>query len=320
MTPSSSVPLPQELTLAEMSDVQIRAIVGELIKANRDLKELNSKLSDAQSKLIQSEKLASIGQLAAGVAHEINNPIGFIFSNFGTLEQYLEDLFQMLDAYEQAEASVSDSAALARIRSLKADLDIDYLKEDIPNLMRESRDGIQRVRKIVQDLKDFSRVDARQEWESVDLHAGIDSTLNIVNNEIKYKADVVKHYGALPEVQCLPSELNQVFMNLLVNAAHAITAERGTITISTGVDGPNVWVEVADTGAGIAQENLKRIFDPFFTTKPVGKGTGLGLSLSYGIVQKHSGRMEVHSELGVGTRFRITLPIKHEEAATQPAA
>ncbi|MBO0940266.1 ATP-binding protein [Acidovorax temperans] len=313
-------PLPHEMTLAEMSDAQIRAIVGELIKANRDLKELNSKLSDAQSKLIQSEKLASIGQLAAGVAHEINNPIGFIFSNFGTLEQYLEDLFQMLDAYEQAEASMSDGAALARIRSLKADLDIDYLKEDIPNLMSESRDGIQRVRKIVQDLKDFSRVDARQEWESVDLHAGIDSTLNIVNNEIKYKADVVKHYGALPEVQCLPSELNQVFMNLLVNAAHAITAERGTITISTGVEGRNVWVEVADTGAGIAQENLQRIFDPFFTTKPVGKGTGLGLSLSYGIVQKHSGRMEVHSELGVGTRFRVTLPIQHEEAATQPAA
>ena len=320
MTHTGLSPLPQDLTLAEMSDVQIRAIVGELIKTNRDLKEVSSKLSDAQSKLIQSEKLASIGQLAAGVAHEINNPIGFIFSNFGTLEQYLEDLFQMLDAYEQAEASVSDGAALARIRSLKADLDIDYLKEDIPNLMRESRDGIQRVRKIVQDLKDFSRVDARQEWESVDLHAGIDSTLNIVNNEIKYKADVVKHYGALPEVQCLPSELNQVFMNLLVNAAHAITAERGTITISTGVEGPNVWVEVADTGAGIAQENLKRIFDPFFTTKPVGKGTGLGLSLSYGIVQKHSGRMDVHSELGVGTRVRITLPIKHEEAATQPAA
>ena len=320
MTHTGLSPLPQDLTLAEMSDVQIRAIVGELIKTNRDLKEVNSKLSDAQSKLIQSEKMASIGQLAAGVAHEINNPIGFIFSNFGTLEQYLEDLFQMLDAYEQAEASVSDGAALARIRSLKADLDIDYLKEDIPNLMRESRDGIQRVRKIVQDLKDFSRVDARQEWESVDLHAGIDSTLNIVNNEIKYKADVVKHYGALPEVQCLPSELNQVFMNLLVNAAHAITAERGTITISTGVEGPNVWVEVADTGAGIAQENLKRIFDPFFTTKPVGKGTGLGLSLSYGIVQKHSGRMEVHSELGVGTRFKITLPLKHEEAATQPAA
>ncbi len=297
--------------LAEMSDEQIRSIAGDLLKANKDLQELNSKLSDARSKLMQSEKLASIGQLAAGVAHEINNPIGFIFSNFGTLEQYLDDLFQMLDAYEKAEPHIGDGNTLARIRQLKAELDIKYLKEDIPNLMGESRDGIQRVRKIVQDLKDFSRVDARQEWESVDLHAGIDSTLNIVNNEIKYKADVVKHYGPLPEVQCLPSEMNQVFMNLLVNAAHAIPAERGTITISTGVDGANAWVEVADTGAGIAPENLQRIFDPFFTTKPVGKGTGLGLSLSYGIVQKHGGRMEVSSELGVGTRFRITIPIHH---------
>ena len=316
MTHTGLSPLPQELTLAEMSDVQIRAIVGELIKANRDLKELNSKLSDAQSKLIQSEKLASIGQLAAGVAHEINNPIGFIFSNFGTLEQYLEDLFQMLDAYEQAEASMSDGAALARIRSLKADLDIDYLKEDIPNLMRESRDGIQRVRKIVQDLKDFSRVDARQEWESVDLHAGIDSTLNIVNNEIKYKADVVKHYGALPEIQCLPSELNQVFMNLLVNAAQAMGKERGTITIRTGVQGERVWLEFADTGCGIPKEAQSRIFDPFFTTKPVGKGTGLGLSLTYGIVQKHNGHISVRSEPGHGSVFRIELPL-HQHGTPQ---
>ncbi|MDP3229134.1 MAG: ATP-binding protein [Acidovorax sp.] len=314
MTTTEVSPNPQEATLAEMSDVQIRSIVGELIKANRDLKDLNTKLSDAQTKLMQSEKLASIGQLAAGVAHEINNPIGFIFSNFGTLEQYLQDLFQMLQVYEEAEASVGDETAVARIRNLRADLDIDYLKDDIPNLMRESRDGIQRVRKIVQDLKDFSRVDARQEWEPVDLHAGIDSTLNIVNNEIKYKADVVKNYGPLPEVQCLPSEMNQVFMNLLVNAAHAITAERGTITITTGVQDASVWVEVADTGMGIAAENLQRIFDPFFTTKPVGQGTGLGLSLSYGIVQKHDGRMEVTSEIGAGTRFRVTIPIKHESA------
>ena len=320
MTPTGLLTLPHVKTLADMSDEQIRVIVGELIQANNDLKELNTKLSEAQSKLMQSEKLASIGQLAAGVAHEINNPIGFIFSNFGTLEQYLQDLFQILDTYEQAEGSISDAAALARIRNIKAELDIEYLKEDIPNLMHESRDGIQRVRKIVQDLKDFSRVDARQEWESVDLHAGIDSTLNIVNNEIKYKADVVKHYGPLPEVQCLPSELNQVFMNLLVNAAHAITAERGTITISTGAEGPNVWVDVADNGTGIAAENLQRIFDPFFTTKPVGKGTGLGLSLSYGVVQKHGGRMEVSSELGVGTRFRVTIPIKHEPPQDQTTA
>lgn len=319
MTHNGLSPLPQDLTLAEMSDVQIRAIVGELIKTNRDLKEVNSKLSDAQSKLIQSEKLASIGQLAAGVAHEINNPIGFIFSNFGTLEQYLEDLFQMLDAYEQAEASVSDGAALARIRSLKADLDIDYLKEDIPNLMRESRDGIQRVRKIVQDLKDFSRVDARQEWESVDLHAGIDSTLNIVNNEIKYKADVVKHYGALPEVQCLPSELNQVFMNLLVNAGHAI-AEKGEITITTRQtpDG-TVQVAISDTGCGIAAEHLPHLFEPFFTTKPIGKGTGLGLSITYGIIGKHKGSIDVSSEVGKGTTFTVNLPVdRSDEAEDSP--
>ncbi|AOG22402.1 ATP-binding protein [Acidovorax sp. RAC01] len=310
---------PSELTLAEMSDVQIRAIVGELLQANRELKVLNSKLSDAKNKLIQSEKLASIGQLAAGVAHEINNPIGFIFSNFGTLEQYLQDLFQMLSAYEEAEASMQDAEALARIRQLREDLEIEYLREDIPNLMRESRDGIQRVRKIVQDLKDFSRVDARQEWESVNLHHGIDSTLNIVNNEIKYKADVVKQYGDLPEVQCLPSELNQVFMNLLVNAAHAITKERGTITIRTGAEAGEAWVEVADDGAGIAAENLQRIFDPFFTTKPVGQGTGLGLSLSYGIVQKHGGRMEVTSEIGQGTTFRVTIPVERAQAANAPA-
>lgn len=312
----SDAPLPAtEAGLAELSDAQIRSIVGELLQANKDLKTLNARLSEAQSKLIQSEKLASIGQLAAGVAHEINNPIGFIFSNFGTLEQYLADLFRVLQAYEEAEAAITDPAVLSRLRGLKDEVDLAYLTEDIPTLMHESKDGIQRVRKIVQDLKDFSRVDARQEWEAVNLHHGLDSTLNIVNNEIKYKADVIKEYGDLPEVQCLPSELNQVFLNLLVNAAHAITAERGTIHLRTGVEGAHVWVEVADNGCGIAPENLPRIFDPFFTTKPVGKGTGLGLSLSYGIVQKHGGRMEVQSTPGEGTRFRVTLPIHHPPAA-----
>jgi signal transduction histidine kinase len=318
MTESPAIAAVHEKSLAEMSDEQIRAIVGELLRANKELKVLNTKLSDAQTKLMQSEKLASIGQLAAGVAHEINNPIGFIFSNFGTLEKYLQDLFEMLAAYEAAEPHITDAAVVQKIRALKETLELDYLREDIPNLMRESRDGVQRVRKIVQDLKDFSRVDARQEWEFADLHLGLDSTLNIVNNEIKYKADVVKEYGTLPEVQCLPSEMNQVFMNLLVNAAHAITAERGTITLRTGVEGPDVWVEVADNGAGIPAENLQRIFDPFFTTKPVGKGTGLGLSLSYGIVQKHHGRMEVSSTLGQGTCFRVTLPIHHPPTPPNP--
>ena len=288
--------------------------VSELVRTNEALTELNHKLRRAQDQLMQSEKLASIGQLAAGVAHEINNPVGYVFSNFGTLTKYLEDLFRMLAAYEAVESQFAGTPAAATLAALKSEIELDYLKDDVPQLMAESREGISRVRKIVQDLKDFSHVDARQEWEWIDLHRGIDSTLNIVNNEIKYKADVIKSYGQIPDIECLPSALNQVFMNLLVNAAHAISAERGTIHIRTGTEGEGTgqaaWVEVEDDGCGIGKENLPRIFDPFFTTKPVGQGTGLGLSLSYGIVQKHGGRFEVDSEPGRGTRFRVTIPVR----------
>lgn len=290
----------------------------DLLRANEELTVLNARLSATQDKLVQSEKLASIGQLAAGVAHEINNPIGYIFSNFGTLEKYLDQVFQMLAAYEAAEAAMAATPQGAQLKALREEIELDYLKEDIPTLMNESREGITRVRKIVQDLKDFSRVDASQEWVWANLHRGIDSTLNIVNNEIKYKADVVREYGAIPDVECLPSELNQVFMNLLVNAAHAITAERGTITIRSGGDDTSVWVEVQDNGSGIPPDVVGRIFDPFFTTKPVGKGTGLGLSLSYGIVKKHHGQIEVSSVVGEGTTFRITVPVKHPPGEAQP--
>ncbi len=290
--------------------------VAALLRSHDQLREANRRLSEAQDKLVQSEKLASIGQLAAGVAHEINNPIGYIFSNFGTLERYLRDVFEMLNACDDAIGDLPPPRA-AELRGLRERIELDFLKDDIPALMAESKEGISRVRKIVQDLKDFSRVDAHQEWSWAHLHQGIDSTLNIVNNEIKYKADVVKAYGELPDVYCLPSEINQVFMNLLVNAAHAITAERGVITIRSGADAAarRVWVEVEDNGMGIARDNLSRIFDPFFTTKPVGKGTGLGLSLAYGIVRKHQGTLEVSSEVGQGSRFRVSLPIDGPGAA-----
>ncbi len=287
--------------------------VQALLRSNQELKQLNARLSEAQEKLVQSEKLASIGQLAAGVAHEINNPIGYIFSNFGTLERYLADLFEMLAAYEAAEPLLAGTTVGAELSALRQKVELDYLKEDIPTLMAESREGISRVRKIVQDLKDFSRVDNSQEWALADLHHGLESTLNIVNNEIKYKAKVVRDYGEIPEILCLPSELNQVFMNLLINASHAISGEQGCITIRSGRDGSQVWVEIADNGSGISPENLNRIFDPFFTTKPIGQGTGLGLSLSYGIVKKHHGQILVDSQLGVGTRFRVILPIEQPD-------
>lgn len=273
-----------------------------------DLRVAAKELEEAQSHLLQSEKMASIGQLAAGVAHEINNPIGYVYSNLGTLEKYLQDIFEMFNQYEQAESAINDANVLERLATAKDRLDIAFLKVDVSDLMVESKEGITRVKLIVQNLKDFSHADDTEEWRDTDLHQGLNATLNIANNEIKYKAELIKEYGDLPEIKCLSSQLNQVFMNLLVNAAHAIE-DRGTITLRTGREGEEVWVEITDTGKGIAPEHFKKIFDPFFTTKPIGKGTGLGLSLSYGIIQKHHGRIEVKSEVGRGTIFRVWLPI-----------
>ncbi|AZF19941.1 ATP-binding protein [Pseudomonas sp. R3-52-08] len=267
-----------------------------------------------ESQLVQSEKLASLGQLAAGVAHEINNPVGFISSNLSTLDSYFNQLQQMLEAYQHSEALIPAQDQRDRLKALRTELELEFLKEDIPVLIRESKDGIGRVVQIVKDLKNFSRVDNDQTWQFANLQQGIDSTLNIVASELKYKADVVKHYTPLPDIECLASQLNQVVMNLVINAAQAMGPERGTITISNGVDGDTIWLEVADNGCGIAPDTVQKIFDPFFTTKPVGEGTGLGLSLSYGIVKKHRGHISVSSELGKGTTFRVVLPIRQTAA------
>lgn len=286
-------------------------------KAEQDA--LIKKLEEAHNQLLQSEKMASIGQLAAGVAHEINNPIGFVSSNLTSLRDYVNDMLRVVAGFE---AALEDPSKKPAVQKIIQEVDLEFLKEDVMTLMSECQDGIQRVRQIVQDLKDFSHVD-HGEWVVSDIHKGLESTLNIVNNEIKYKATVERHFGKIPEIPCIGSQLNQVFMNLLVNAAHAIP-DKGIITVTTGHENGWVWVEVADTGSGIAPDNLKRIFDPFFTTKPVGKGTGLGLSLSYGIIQKHHGRIEVHSEVGKGTQFRVWLPVEQKQgdgqSQTEPTA
>lgn len=266
---------------------------------------LIKKLEEAHHQLLQSEKMASIGSLAAGVAHEINNPIGFVASNTGNLAAYIEDLFRIIDAYRQ---ELIQHDPNPKSDALSRELDIEFIREDIKSLLLENKDGIDRVKRIVQDLKDFSHVD-HGEWIVSNLHQGLDSTLNIVNNELKYKAELEKQYGNIPPILCIASQLNQVFMNLLINAAHAID-KHGKITIATGVKDEEIFIRITDTGCGIPKENLVRIFDPFFTTKPVGKGTGLGLSLSYGIVKRHGGRIAVESELGLGTSFIVWLPTK----------
>ncbi len=293
--------------------IRRQRLEAELIANLAQQRALNKKLEEAQSHLLQSEKMASLGQLSAGVAHELNNPIGFVYSNMGTLEGYLNDIFIINSAYEALEALADEnSPALERVRQLKRNADYDYIKQDIFQLMAQSKDGLARMRKIVQDLKDFAHV-GEEGWQWIDLHKGIESTLNIVWNELKYKCRVVKEYSDVPEIYCMASQINQVFMNLLVNAGQAIETS-GVITIRTGKEGDGVWVEIADTGKGIPADALKRIFEPFYTTKPVGEGTGLGLSLSYGIVQKHGGHIDVSSETGKGTVMRVWLPVKPDLA------
>jgi two-component system, NtrC family, sensor kinase len=274
-----------------------------------ELKQTHETLETLHQQLLQSEKMASIGQLAAGVAHEINNPIAFVNSNLGTLKEYVDNLWQLIDTYAQVAEALQDRPDLLEpVRSMRESLDVDFLRKDLQSLMAESLDGVSRVRRIVQDLKDFSRV-GEVERQPFDLHAGIDSTLNIVSHELKQRAEVIKEYGTIPTIEGVPAQLNQVFMNLLVNAAQAMD-HYGVITIRTGCEGNWVWAEIADDGPGIKPEHLPRIFEPFFTTKPVGKGTGLGLSLSYGIVSQHGGRIEVDSTVGEGARFRVWLPIE----------
>jgi signal transduction histidine kinase len=275
------------------------------------LRLLNERLEQAQSQLLQSEKLASIGLLASGVAHEINNPIGFVNANLASLKRYTESLVAIIDAFEAAELNSAGNPMerFEAVDRLKVTLELAYVEEDLKLLLQESQEGLDRIKKIVQSLKDFSRIESSDTWREDDILLGLESTLNVVWNELKYKCEVRKDYSDLPPVQCVMSQLNQVFMNLLVNAAQAIEVQ-GVITLRALQQGDEVWLEIADTGCGIAPEHLAHVFDPFFTTKPVGMGTGLGLSISHGIVQRHHGRLEVHSELGKGTIFRICLPIR----------
>ncbi len=275
----------------------------KVLERTKDLEEAYEELKATQSQMLQQEKMASIGQLAAGVAHEINNPIGFITSNLTTLLKYIERLTEYCQALVQA-AHVDSTP---QQRELRKKLKIDFIADDAKDLIHESLDGTDRVSKIVQGLKNFSRID-EAEHADTDINQCMESTINIVWNELKYKATINKEYGDLPHIKCYPHQLNQVFMNLLMNAAQSI-ADRGEIEIKTWQQSEGVYISVSDTGAGIAPENMSKLFNPFFTTKEVGAGTGLGLSISYDIIKKHNGEITVQSEEGKGSTFTIRIPV-----------
>lgn len=299
---------PQRLVGTHRDVTEARQAGDALQRQLAETLRLNMRLEEAQVQLVQSEKLAAIGQLAAGVAHEMNTPLGFVSSNFGSLERYVRQLLDVLEAYRAADTDASAGGPqIEAARAAYRAADIAYLREDLPALFAETRDGLERVQRIVRNLKDFSRV-GDQEWQFADLHQGLESTLNILRSEIKHKAEVVREYGELPEVWCVPSLLNQVFLNLLANAAQAIV-ETGTITIRTRSADGRVSIAIGDSGCGIPRQNLGKIFTPFFTTKPSGKGTGLGLSLVHDIVAKHGGQVTVESEPGIGSTFTLHLPV-----------
>ncbi|MFH1215830.1 MAG: ATP-binding protein [Pseudomonadota bacterium] len=278
----------------------------ELSKRHSELAVVHAELKSAQSQMLQREKMASVGQLAAGVAHEINNPVGFVASNLSSLAKYVDKLVGYIDLQNR---ELRDDRA-EFVREQRKSLKIDYIIEDLHDLIRESLEGTARVSAIVQGLKSFSRVD-EAEKQQADINQCLDETLNIIWNELKYKAEVHKEYGDISMTSCYPRQLNQVFMNFLINASQAIP-NKGEIKITTREKDNWISIAIADTGSGIAPKNLERIFEPFFTTKEIGKGTGLGLSISYEIIKKHGGDIEVESEVGKGTTFTIRIPVVAE--------
>lgn len=285
----------------------------EYLDATKELQRAYKKLQQTQAQLVHNEKMTSLGQLVAGVAHELNNPIGFITSNIQPLEDAVNIILELVELLETSEISETDKQKIA---SYKEENDFEFLLDDLHDLIDDVKEGAKRAHKIVLDLRNFSRLD-EAEFKEVDLHQGIDSTLNLLSKHYKHKVKVHKEYGDIPLVSCYASQLNQVWMNILVNAAQAIKTEDGQVWISTETDGTNVTVRIRDNGCGIKKEALDKLFDPFFTTKPVGEGTGLGLSITHSIIEKHQGEITIDSVVGEGTTFNVKLPISRETDTEQ---
>lgn len=277
------------------------------IDLERAITERTNELENAHKAIFQSEKMALVGQLAAGVAHEINNPVGYISSNLESMRKFMERLLEYISVLEESTANCCSAEELEKLEGLKSRLRIKRIKDDILSMVEESLEGVTRIKEIVRDLKHFSRMD-ESKFIFTDINETLERALAIVKNEIKYVATIVTDYGDIPKILCHPNQLAQVFINMLVNASHAIT-DKGEISVRTRNDENNIFVTISDSGCGMPDDVKNRIFDPFFTTKEVGKGTGLGLSISSEIVKKHNGEIIVESREGKGTSFIIKLPI-----------
>lgn len=308
----------------DRGELRVRLQAGErILQLEQRLTEQNRALGEAQAALVQSEKLASLGQLAAGVAHEVNNPLAYVTNNMAVLRRDVLASMELLDTYRKGHASLerSEPSLAAEAARIEQDIDLAYIQDNLGRQFTKSLEGLQRVRNIVDNLRDFSRLD-EAEFKEADLNAGLRSTIEIIQYELKNTGVRLEtDFHELPLVQCHPGKLNQVFLNLIANAIQACESG-GVVSVRTRIEPPGVQaeesveelieesivVDVADTGCGISPEHVSRIFDPFFTTKPVGQGTGLGLSVSYGIIRDHGGTIEVKSELGQGTTFQVRIP------------
>lgn len=280
----------------------------DLNKKNAQLNKTLDTLKQAETQLVQAEKMSSLGVLTAGIAHEINNPVNFISANIGPLKNDFEEIMHLLNKYAQITPDTIKEK-LQEISKYKEEIDLSFTLQEIHSLLDGIEEGARRTANIVKDLRTFSRLD-EGELKPINIHENIDSTLTLLHNQFRDRITIKKNYGDIPEIEGYPGKINQVFMNILINAAQAIS-EQGEITISTTLKNGHVWICIRDTGTGMSKETMARIFEPFFTTKPIGKGTGLGLSISYSIIQEHHGTLSINSTLGKGSEFIISLPIKY---------